>query len=81
MPRLPERFPTVTHYYAGLISARLCFERVLYLDRGYPLPRFRLDDQFAQEPWRVYDHPIVQFWKKLPCFDRARTERLLSGQD
>lgn len=81
MPRLPDRFPTVTNYYAALFSGRLCFERVLYLDRGYPLPGFRLDDQFAQEPWRVYDHPIVQFWKKLPCFDRARTERLLSGQD
>ncbi|MCX7288314.1 MAG: glycosyltransferase family 39 protein [Rhodobacterales bacterium] len=81
MPRLPERFPTVTNYYAALLSGRLCFERVLYLDRGYPLPGFRLDDRFAQEPWRVYDHPIVQFWKKLPCFDRAKAERLLAGQE
>jgi Dolichyl-phosphate-mannose-protein mannosyltransferase len=81
MPRLPERFPTVTNYYAALLSGRLCFERVLYLDRGYPLPGFRLDDQFAQEPWRVYDHPIVQFWKKQPCFDRDRARRLLAGQE
>ena len=80
MPRLPERFPTVTNYYAALLSGRLCFARVLHLDRGYPLPGFRLDDQFAQEPWRVYDHPIVQIWKKQPCFDRAKAERLLAGQ-
>lgn len=80
MPRLPERFPTVTNYYAVLLSGRLCFERVLYLDRGYPLPFFPFDDRFAQEPWRVYDHPIVQIWRKLPCFDRAEAERLLTGQ-
>lgn len=81
MPRLPNRFPTVTNYYAALLAGRLCFERVLYLDRGYPLPFLPFDDQFAQEPWRVYDHPIVQIWKKLPCFDRAAAERLLAGQD
>jgi hypothetical protein len=81
MPLLPDRFPTVTNYYAALLSGRLCFERVLYLDRGYPLPGLRLNDQFAQEPWRVYDHPIVQIWKKLPCFDRANAERLLAGQE
>jgi hypothetical protein len=81
MPRLPERFPTVTNYYAALLSGQLCFERVLYLDRGYPLPGLRLNDQFVQEPWRVYDHPIVQIWKKLPCFNRSRAERLLVGQD
>ncbi|WP_146038052.1 hypothetical protein [Tabrizicola aquatica] len=81
MPRLPERFPTVTRYYAALLDGRLCFERVLYLDRGYPLPGLPFDDSFAQEPWRVYDHPIVQIWRKLPCFDRATVERILSGQD
>ncbi len=80
MPQLPERFPTVTNYYAALLSGQLCFERVLYLDRGYPLPFLPFDDRFAQEPWRVYDHPIVQIWKKLPCFDRANAERLLAGQ-
>ena len=81
MPRLPERFPTVTNYYAALLGGRLCFERVLYLDRGYPLPGLRFDDRLAQEPWRVYDHPIVQIWKKMPCFDRATAERILAGQE
>lgn len=81
MPRLPQRFPTVTRYYAALLDGRLCFRRVLYLDRGYPLPGLPFDDRFAQEPWRVYDHPIVQIWRKEPCFDKARVERILAGQD
>lgn len=81
MPHLPERFPTVTNYYDALLSGQLCFERVLYVDRGYPLPGLRINDRFAQEPWRVYDHPIVQIWKKAPCFDKERAQRLLAGQD
>lgn len=81
MPRLPERFPTVTRYYQALLDGRLCFKRVLYLDRGYPLPGLPFDDRFAQEPWRVYDHPIVQFWQKQTCFRRLEVQRLLSGQD
>lgn len=79
LPRLPQRFPTVTRYYAALLAGELCFTRVLHLDRGYPLPFWRLDDGFAQEAWRVYDHPVVQIWRKQPCFDRAGAERLLSG--
>jgi hypothetical protein len=81
MPRLPERFPTVTRYYQALLDGRLCFARVLYLDQGYPLPGLTLNDSFAQEPWRVYDHPIVQIWKKQPCFRRLEAQRLLAGQD
>ena len=51
------------------------------MDRGYPLPGLPFNDRFAQEPWRVYDHPIVQIWQKEPCFDRSRAERILAGQD
>ena len=79
MPRLPDRFPTVARYYHALLANELCFERVLHLDRGFPLPLLRLDDRFAQESWRVYDHPIVQIWQKQPCFDRNRAEDVLSG--
>ena len=81
MPRLPDRFPTVTRYYEALLDGRLCFKRILYLDRGYPLPGLPFDDSFAQEPWRVYDHPIVQFWQKEPCFRRLDAHRILIGPD
>lgn len=81
MPRLPERFPVVTRYYAALAEGRLCFTRAFLADGGFPLPLLPFDDRFAQEPWRVYDHPVVQIWRKEPCFDRAAAERILSGQD
>ena len=81
IPRLPQRFPIVTRYYAALAEGRLCFTRVFLADSGFPLPLFPFDDRFTQEPWRVYDHPVVQIWQKEPCFNRTAAERILSGQD
>ncbi|QQA43599.1 glycosyltransferase family 39 protein [Pelagovum pacificum] len=79
MPRLPERFPLTTAYYRWL-ETDACIERVWHADRGYPLPGLRLDDAFAQEPWRVYDHPIVSLYAPLDCYDAAALEaRLLEA--
>lgn len=69
MPRLPERFPMTTAHYDALFSGTACFAPVLTIDRGYPLPGVRLDDGWAQEPWRVYDHPIVRIFRREACFD------------
>lgn len=69
MPRLPDRFPLTTVHYAALFSGRACFDSVLRIDRGYPLPLLPFDDSWAQEPWRVYDHPKVQIFRRAPCFD------------
>lgn len=71
MPRLPDRFPLTTAHYAALFSGQACFAPVLVLDRGYPLPLFSFDDSWAQEPWRVYDHPLVQIFLREPCFSEA----------
>lgn len=79
LPRLPDRFATATRFYAGLTSGALCFRRVFQSDRGFPLLFGRLDDRFAQEPWRVYDHPVVSIWEKQPCFSRDRALHLLSA--
>ena len=77
MPRLPERFPMTAVHYDTLLSGQACFAPVLELDRGYPLPFFPLDDAWAQEPWRVYDHPIVRIYLREPCFSESRYRALL----
>lgn len=81
MPRLPERFPATTAHYRLLLSGEACFEPVMTIDRGYPLPGLRFSDAWAQEPWRIYDHPVVRIFRRLPCFDAdaytARLERHL----
>ncbi|MFN4142810.1 glycosyltransferase family 39 protein [Aestuariivirga sp.] len=77
MPRLPERFPLTAAYYRMLESGEACLELAWSRDRGYPLPGIRLDDSWAQEPWRVYDHPIVRIYRKAPCFDAMELRRRL----
>jgi hypothetical protein len=83
MPRLPARFPLTTAYYTALSEGDLCFKAVLALKPGYRVLGFTLDDSSAQEPWTVYDHPTVEIFRKLPCFDagnaRALFERALAG--
>lgn len=77
MPRLPLRFPMTTAHYAVLFSGQACFEPVLVLDRGYPLPFLAFDDSWAQEPWRVYDHPVVRIFQRQPCFNEANYRAML----
>lgn len=74
---MPERFPMTSAYYGMLRSGALCFERAYRNRPGYPLLGFSLDDSGAQEPWSVYDHPIVEIYRKLPCFDRREVETKL----
>jgi hypothetical protein len=71
MPRLPERFPMTTAYYQMLDDPLNCLEVVWSADRGYPLPFLAFDDSWVQEPWRVYDHPIVTIYQRRPCFNAA----------
>jgi hypothetical protein len=80
MPRLPKRFPLTKEYYKMLESGEACLDLVWTLDRGYPLPGYRLNDQWAQEPWRVYDHPIVKIYERSDCFDQlAFRQKLLDA--
>lgn len=79
MPRLPKRFPMTTAYYRLLSRGDLCYVSVWRTDRGYPLFPRAFDDSWAQEPWRVYDHPIVEIFQKRACFDESKTYKLLQA--
>ncbi|MEO8531547.1 MAG: hypothetical protein ABI459_10000, partial [Deltaproteobacteria bacterium] len=79
MPRLPERFPMTTAYYELLDTPESCLQIVWAQSRGYPLPGLRFDDTFVQEPWRVYDHPNVTIYARLPCFDADNFARRLKA--
>lgn len=79
MPRLHARFPLTAAHYRFVFSGQACFSPVLIIDRGYPLPGFRLNDIWAQEPWRVYDHPVVQIFRRDPCFDPEHYAQILTA--
>lgn len=74
---LAHRFPMTAAYYRLLAKGELCFEPVYSDPSGYPVLGFEIDDRGAQEPWSVYDHPTVEIYRKLDCYDETRTESLL----
>jgi Dolichyl-phosphate-mannose-protein mannosyltransferase len=69
IPALPNKFPMTSTWYKMLFSGEACWDEAWQYDRGYPLPGWRFYDTWAQEPWRVYDHPIVRIYRKMPCFN------------
>lgn len=77
MPRLPERFPLTAAWYRALASGAFCYRPALHLDRGYPLPFLPFSDAWAQEPWRIYDHPVVTLYTRGDCAVSAGLETYL----
>jgi hypothetical protein len=74
---LADRFPLSAAYYRLLSSGALCFERAYRDQRGYPVLGRKVNDQSAQETWSVYDHPTVEIYRKIACFDAKRVEAQL----
>jgi hypothetical protein len=74
---LANRFPMTAAYYRMLASGELCYQLVYDNKPGYPVLGNRFDDSGAQEPWSVYDHPQVEIYRKLDCYDAGRVESAL----
>lgn len=79
IPRLPERYPLATTYYRLLQSNQLGFTRVARFQVAPKLGPFVIDDSRAQEDFTVYDHPLVEVWKKRPDYASANVRQLLGA--
>jgi len=74
---LSSRFPMTSAYYRMLADGELCYELVYENKPGYTVLGQRFDDGGAQEPWSVYDHPQVEIYRKLDCYDARQVESAL----
>jgi YYY domain-containing protein len=79
IPRLPERYPLATTYYRLLESGQLGFELVDTAQVEPSLGPLKFDDSNAQEDFTVYDHPLVQIWKKGPDYSSAAMRQQLDA--
>ena len=79
IPRLPERYPLATTYYRLLRSGQLGFELMARFQVEPNLGPLRIDDSNAQEDFTVYDHPLVEVWRKRPDYASATTHGLLDA--
>lgn len=74
IPRLPMRYPMMTRYYQLLFAGKLGYQRVAEFTSYPTLFGIQIPDESAEEAFSVYDHPVVQIFKKSPNFD-ANTVR------
>ncbi|HEX9414899.1 MAG TPA: DUF2298 domain-containing protein, partial [Ktedonobacterales bacterium] len=59
IPKLPDRYPMTTRYYALLFANQLGFALAAHFENPPNLAGFTLQDAGADESFSVYDHPPV----------------------
>ncbi len=64
-----NRYPNLNLYYTNLFTGRYGFNKVAKFTRFPTLKIFgktiySQDDEYAEETWTVFDHPVVRIYKK-----------------
>lgn len=65
----------------GTFQGQLGFDLVAVFESFPQLGPLRINDQFAEEAFTVYDHPKVLIFQKRADYDPARVEQILGGVD
>ncbi len=66
---------------AGQFQGKLGFELVQVFESFPSLGKWRINDQFAEEAFTVYDHPKVLIFRKSADYDSLSVRRLLTAVD
>lgn len=66
---------------SGMFTGNLGFELVKVFRSDPNLGDFRINTQFAEEAFTVYDHPKVMIFKKQDSFDMEAVTKLLESVD
>jgi len=69
--RAPDRFPITCNFYRNLFAGHLGYELVKTFTSPPELLGLKLNEDFADESFRVYDHPKIHIFKKVAQFDKA----------
>ncbi|MCX8061352.1 MAG: DUF2298 domain-containing protein [Anaerolineales bacterium] len=65
----------------GMFKGKLGFELVKVFESFPNLGQWRINDQFAEEAFTVYDHPKVLIFRKSAEYDSLSVRRLLTAVD
>lgn len=78
IPRMPERYPMTTRYYRHLEAGTLGWDAAAHFAARPKLPGYEWDSLQAEEAFRVYDHPVVNLYKKSNHWNPVSVQSLLS---
>lgn len=81
IPRMPQRYPMTSRYYAGLSSGALGFDQVAQFTSYPSFAGFDIVDDSAEEAFTVYDHPKVRIYQKTDSFDMEAARSVLEAVD
>jgi hypothetical protein len=79
MGRFPDQYPLVNRYYQQLFSGNLGFQELKVFTS---FPRFlfiEFSDEFAEETWSVFDHPVIRIYEKVKFYSIEDYEKLLKN--
>ena len=62
--KFPERFPKTNQYYNSLFSGELGFEKLAEFRSQPGLLGVKIDDEFAEESFTVFDHPVIRIYRR-----------------
>jgi YYY domain-containing protein len=79
IPLLPLRYPLTVAYYKSLFDGTLGFEKIADFTSYPQLFGFSIPDQSAEESFTVYDHPMVQIFKKTPLYSSKKVTEILGN--
>jgi len=65
----------------GMFTGKFGFELVKVFQSDPSIGNFRINTQFAEEAFTVYDHPKVMIFKKQANFDIKKVKEVLSAVD
>jgi YYY domain-containing protein len=65
----------------GMFNGKLGFELVEVFQSDPNLSNFKINDQFAEEAFTVYDHPKVLIFKKTQGYDSNAVRQILEAVD
>lgn len=80
--KAPELFPIGARYYQKLQNEELGFKRVatfvVYPALAFGKFKLEFPDQWAEEAFTVFDHPLVQIYRKTPHYSPKKFLRTLN---
>ena len=67
IPKLPEKYPLTSQFYADLFAGKLRFQKVTTITSYPTIPFFNIPipDDSSDESFTVYDHPQVVIFQKI----------------
>ncbi len=63
LSRLPGRYPIMHRYYEALFEGSLGYEEIAVFTSYPGFGKFRINDEAAEETFRVFDHPTVRIFR------------------